>query len=84
MTKNEIILARYNKYIEACKKRCEDADVSLGRNRVAKIKSACRSKIVWEENPVGTMAKLNLWWLLIYTTRITDLIPDGVKLYNRF
>jgi len=82
VTKNQKILERYNKYIAACKKRCEDADVSLGRNRIQRIKSACQTKIIWEEGG-PTIATLNLIFLLIYGNCIADIIPDGVGLLSK-
>jgi len=78
------IRKRYNKYVESCKKRCEDADVSLGRNRISRIESACTSKILWEEGPnLGTIDTINLLWTLIYGNHIENLIPDGITLLNK-
>jgi hypothetical protein len=79
----DIIFARYEKYVKACLKRCEDADVSLGTNRTQKIRWACIGKITDEERPnLTTVEMLNLMFLLIYQDKIKDMIPDGVKMYN--
>ncbi len=78
------IYDRYIKYVESCKKICEDADVSLGRNRVERIKAACRSKVFWEERDnLKTLGEqLNLTFCLVYREHIQYIIPEKIKLFD--
>jgi hypothetical protein len=70
-----------DKYIAACEKRCEKADVSLGDRRRGRIRSACRNRVLAESGLDG-MKRLNLAYVLYYAPKLGDMIPDGIKLYN--
>jgi hypothetical protein len=48
MTKDEIIQKR-DQYIAHCIKRCRDADINIGANRLHKIRIACIKRVLWEE-----------------------------------
>ncbi len=63
VTKNEIILKRFNEYIKNCVQRCKDYDVKITRKRYQKIRKGCQDKIVFEETPDG-LYTFNLLFLL--------------------